>query len=73
MAEQKMPTGFIDPPGPFAPAQEWKAFLAEMHGLPQTAEVTGAAQEAEAQIARLASEGDAGDDFSDLDDSPEAK
>jgi hypothetical protein len=26
--------GFIDPPGAFAPAEEWEAFLSEMRKLP---------------------------------------
>lgn len=66
MAEQ-MPTGFIDPPAPFAPIAEWRKFLDEMRQLPQAQEVLSAIGEAEDRIAREE------DTFSDLDDSSGAK
>lgn len=61
-------TGFIDPPDPYAPLPEWRAYLEELHGLEQTAEVTTAAQAAEEQIAFLETDQKAAeeDDFSDL-------
>ena len=41
--------GFIDPPGRFAPKQQWLDFLAQMKALPQQddPQVKGAIREAE--------------------------
>lgn len=64
-SEQTKPFGFIDPPGPFAPIEEWRSFLEEMRKLPQESpQVSESVREAEAMIARLEDE----DDFSDLEE-----
>ena len=47
-----MPWGFIDPPSPFDPLEEWESFLEEMRQLPQDDEgVQAAIEEAEREIA----------------------
>ncbi len=47
-----MPWGFIDPPSPFDPLEEWEKFLEEMRQLPQDGEgVKLAIEEAEREIA----------------------
>jgi CopG antitoxin of type II toxin-antitoxin system len=45
--------GFIDPPGPFAPLEEWLTFRAEIAGLGTGSVIEETLREADAQIARL--------------------
>lgn len=57
-------TGIIDPPGPFAPADEWRAFIEELKKLPADEEVDQAIADAEESLALVEAPED--DEFSDL-------
>jgi hypothetical protein len=44
--------GFIDPPGPFAPLTQWRAFLKELAAMPQSQQVQLEIKHARKVIAR---------------------
>ena len=43
----------IDPPSPFAPAEEWRAFIAELEASEQTPQVAEELRKAKAHMAEL--------------------
>jgi len=44
--------GFIDPPSPFAPVSEWRAYLSRLQAVdPRTPEIEDAISEAEKHLA----------------------
>lgn len=58
----------IDPPSPFDPVDEWKAYLVNLRTLEQTDQVKEAIAEAEAWIKDAPAAAPEDDDFSDLED-----
>jgi hypothetical protein len=44
--------GFIDPPGPYAPLMQWRAFLKQLVAMPQSQQVRFEVKHAREMIAR---------------------
>lgn len=58
---------FIDPPGAFASADEWRAFIKDLEKLPQSEDRDVEIAAAEVHLKGM-TDGEEDDDFSDLED-----
>jgi heme oxygenase len=62
-----MPYGFIDPPSPFDPPEDWREFIAELEAIPEPEEdIRQAIADAKQYLAEADAENEEEEDFADL-------